>query len=117
MALRDFGVLKKFNNKRKLIVADLFFLILLLIEFEILNVLKVETHRDNYVFAALLSISLFITFACIVFSEEDGLAKKIGNLGQSTTTGIYIIHPMFISVFSIMTSFIPMLYLIGPIIV
>ncbi len=77
-----------------------FFLLLGLIgEHTMLQALHVEIVRDNYIFASILSITLFIAFA--QWSIHSKILEKVAYYGKHYTTGIYIIHPWIISKMSV----------------
>ena len=97
MMIREWGVPEKVGlHRRKLLILTMVFLFGLITEHLMLDKLGVKAERDNYVFAVLLSITVFLLFSDT--ENEGNLGKRLARFGQTTSTGIYIIHPFFIMV-------------------
>ena len=97
MMIREWGVPEKVGlHRKKLLILTMVFLSGLITEHLMLIKSGVQAERDNYIFAAFLSVTAFLLFADI--SSNGTMGKSIARLGQTTSTRIYIIHPFFIMV-------------------
>ena len=101
MMIREWGMAERVgSHRKKLLILTVVFLFGLITEHLMLIKSGVQAERDNYIFAAFLSVTAFLLFADI--SSNGTMGKSIARLGQTTSTGIYIIHPFFIMVLPVM---------------
>ena len=100
--LYDHKIKIKEQNKTKIIVGIAVFLVTTLLERFLLVCTGLNTTRDHYISTTFLAVFVF-TFFLGLFSKREikNLGKIVAKIGREYSAGIYVIHPIIITVISV----------------